>query len=92
MGIRRSGYEEQASRNAAAERLAERDTRRDFGFTCLRMVGFVAIGYVFLAFSARTSDMGIGQVLFWTGLTIWIPGVMFTLLGYYRRGEKRGDW
>jgi hypothetical protein len=92
MGIRRSGYEEQAARNAAAERLAERDTRRDFGFTCLRMVVLVAIGYVFLAFSARTRDMGSARVLYWTGLTIWIPGVMFTLLGYYRRGEKRGDW
>lgn len=92
MGLRRSGYEEQAARNAKANREAGRDTLRDFAFTCLRMIGFVAIGYVFVGFSAHTSDPGLGWVLFWAGVTIWIPGVMFTLLGYYRRGEKRGDW
>jgi hypothetical protein len=31
-------------------------------------------------------------VLWWTGLGVWIPGVLFSLLAAYRRGEKRGDW
>ena len=92
MAIRRPGLAEQAARNAQSEREAARDTRRDFIFTCLRMVMFVAIGYAFVGFSAHTADYWLGKVLFWAGLTIWIPGVMFTLLGYYRRGEKRGDW
>jgi O-antigen/teichoic acid export membrane protein len=56
------------------------------------MIAFVAVGYVFLGFSAHTPDIGLGEVLYWAGFTIWIPGVMFTLLGYYRRGERRGDW
>ncbi len=92
MAIRRAGLAEQAARNAEADREAARETRRDFVFTCLRMVALVAIGYAFVGFSAHTSDYWLGKVLFWAGLTIWIPGVMFILLGYYRRGEKRGDW
>ncbi|MEO7455422.1 MAG: hypothetical protein ABIY52_04120 [Gemmatimonadaceae bacterium] len=92
MGLPRADLKGVAERNAIANREADRDTRRDFVFTCLRMIGFVAIGYVFVGISAHVTDVALGWIYFWAGVTIWIPGVLFTLLGFYRRGEMRGDW
>ena len=81
-----------ARRNDAAHREALRDTRRDHVRTALACWGWCLLGLGFIALSFRLTDVTIAEALFWSGLGIGNAGIIFTLLGAYRRGEKRGDW
>lgn len=84
--------DELVTNHARAHQSASRETRRDLYKTCLHLVFWVLCGWVFIGFSAHSTDVGFGWVLYWAGFTVWIPGVLFSLLAAYRRGEKRGDW
>jgi fatty acid desaturase len=84
--------DEQVEKHEAAHRSAQRETTRDLVRTCGHLVFWVCGGWVFIGFSAHTTDKVLGWVLYWAGFTVWIPGVLFSLLAAYRRGEKRGDW
>ena len=84
--------DELVAKHQQAHRAATSETRADLRRTCLHLIFWVLCGWVFIGFSAHTTDVGLGWVLYWVGFTIWIPGVLFTLLAAYRRGEKRGDW
>ena len=88
----RKYQEELIAKHEEAHRSATRETGRDLIRTCFHLVFWVLFGWVFIGFSARTTDVGLGWVLYWAGFTVWIPGVLFSLLAAYRRGEKRGDW
>lgn len=92
MPIRRPDYDELIARREAEHRRATSDTFRDLAKTSLQMVGWVLAGWTFIAFSVHTTNEIVGRILWWTGLAVWIPGVLFALLAAYRRGERRGDW
>jgi hypothetical protein len=88
----RMDYEELIARRETEHHAAEGDRFRDLAKTCVHMVFWVLVGWVFIGFSAHTTNVIVGKVFFWTGFALWIPGVLFALLAAYRRGEKRGDW
>jgi fatty acid desaturase len=84
--------DELVAKHEAAHRDARKETTRDLLKTCGHMLFWVACGWAFIGLSAHTTNEVVGWVLFWGGLCVWIPGVLFSLLAAYRRGEKRGDW
>ena len=84
--------EELARRRFAEHRDAQRDTRRDYIWTALVCWAWCILGLAFIAVSFHLTDMVIAEALFWLGLGVGNAGMIFTLLGAYRRGEKRGDW
>ena len=92
MGIPRKAYDEQVARGEAEHRAAQSETYRDLALTCGHMVLWVLVGWAFIGLAVHTTSLALGKVLWWTGIGLWIPGVLFSLLAAYRRGEKRGDW
>lgn len=92
MPLPREYQEQLQAGREEAELAARRATTVDLFRTCVHMVAWVLAGWVFIGFAAHTTNQAIGWVLYWTGVAVWIPGVLFSLLGAYRRGEKRGDW
>jgi hypothetical protein len=86
-------YQEQLMRShAEANRPASRETFWDLVRTCGHMAFWLLCGWALIGLSAHTTDTRLGWPLFWAGITVWIPGVLFSLLAAYRRGERRGDW
>lgn len=84
--------DELARRRNAEHREAQRDTRRDHVRTALACWGWCILGLAFIALSFHLTDIAVAEALFWMGLGTGNAGIIFTLLGAYRRGEKRGDW
>jgi hypothetical protein len=91
MATPRPGYEEQVERNERLHRLAEGDARRDLYRTCLHMVFWVLCGLVLIGLAFHTADLGLGRIYYLAGKIVWIGGLSFTLLAYYRRQVHRGD-
>jgi hypothetical protein len=87
----RPGYEEQIERNERLHRLAERDTRRDLYRTCLQMVFWVLCGLALIGLAFHSDDYQVGSIFYLAGKVVWIGGISFTLLAYYRRQAHRGD-
>ena len=85
-------YEEIQKRGVRERQEANRETRRDLAFTALVCVAWSLGGIACIAWSAHTTDLLAGRLAFYTGLGAGNAGVIFTLLGAYRRGERRGDW
>jgi hypothetical protein len=50
------------------------------------------LGLYLLGWSVHTTDDRYGWLAFYAGLILGNAGIVFTLLGAYRRGEQRGDW
>jgi uncharacterized YccA/Bax inhibitor family protein len=71
---------------------ARRDTVRDLVRTCGHVVFWVLAGWMLIGFSAHSTNETLAWILYWAGYAVWIPGVLFSLLAAYRRGEKRGAW
>ncbi|MDQ2666776.1 MAG: hypothetical protein M3Z05_12285 [Gemmatimonadota bacterium] len=88
----RKDYEAQMVQRESEHHAAAGDTFRDLLKTSLQIVLWVLAGWTFIAFAVHTTNEIIGKILWWTGLGVWIPGVLFSLLAAYRRGERRGDW
>ena len=88
----KKAYEEQIARSELAHRAAHGETVRDLVRTCGHMIFWVLAGWGCIGLSAHSRNETLGWVFYWAGLAIWIPGVLFSLLAAYRRGEKRGDW
>jgi hypothetical protein len=83
--------EMQKERDAASAE-ADRERLRDFvrsGFVCLL---WSFLGVALILWSAHTTSYLYGWIAFFAGLGLGNGGILFTLLGLYRRGEKRGDW
>ena len=88
----RAILEQLAERNAAASEEAARDARADYLRSAVACFAWSAAGLYCLALSFHTTDTALGQAAFFGGLGIGNGGIIFTLLGVYRRGEQRGDW
>jgi hypothetical protein len=71
---------------------AEGERRRDLTWTALACLAWSALGIFCILWSAHTTSYTYGSIAFFTGLGVGNAGIIFTLLGAYRRGEKRGDW
>jgi hypothetical protein len=85
-------YAELIQKHEAAHRAARHDTLRDLLKTCGHIAFWTACGLVLLGLALHTHDAAYGRIFWLAGHTVWIPGVLFSLLAAYRRGEKRGDW
>ena len=92
MAIHRKSYDEQIVRGLAEHHAAQRETYRDLLRTCGHMVFWVLVGWVCIGFAVHITNLAMGRALWWLGILLWIPGVLFSLLAAYRRGERRGDW
>ena len=84
--------EEMAARNRRLAEEADADKRRDAVLTALCCLLWMALGVACLLWSFHTTDAAYGRAAFYAGLGIGNGGIVFTLLGFYRRGEQRGDW
>jgi len=85
-------YEELIEKHEKAHRAAKSDTFRDLLMTCGHLAFWVLCGLAFLGMALHTTDPSWGSIFWKAGHTVWIAGVLFSLLAAYRRGEKRGDW
>jgi fatty acid desaturase len=92
VAIPRPDYDALIERCEAEHKRAAGDTFRDLAKTCVQMVCWVLAGWTFIGFSVHTTNEIVGRILWWTGLGVWISGVLYSLLAAYRRGEQRGDW
>ena len=92
MPTRPPDYDALIERREVEHHRARSDTFRDLAKTCLHMVFWVLVGWTFIAFAVHTTNEIVGRILWWTGIGLWIPGVLYSLLAAYQRGEKRGDW
>ena len=85
-------YREQIARHEAAEREAERQTRREW----IRILALIALstglGLVGIAFAFHSYDVDRGWVYWWAGAFVWVTGVALTIISAYVRGVRRGDW
>lgn len=84
-------YEDRVERGERLHRLAERDARRDLYRTCLKMAFWVLCGLALIGLSFHSSDLESGRIFFLAGKIVWIGGLSYTLLAYYRRQVHRGD-
>ena len=84
--------EEMARKRAEEKVEADRITRRDLLFTALQCLFWSAVGLFLVAWSVHTTDPTLAKAAFVAGLGVGNAGIIFTLLGAYRRGERRGDW
>ena len=84
--------EELQRRRFAEHREAERDTWWDYARTALQCWGWCVLGVAMLAWSVHTTSEAYGRIAFWGGLAVGNAGIIFSILGLYRRGEARGDW
>ena len=75
---------------AAAE--ADRARRLDFFRTALECLAWCALGLAGMAWGLHSTDALLGRGLFYAGVGAGNAGIIFALLGCYRRGERRGDW
>lgn len=92
MPLPRAMLEDMGRRRRDESRLADRDRVRDLALTAVKCLAWAAAGLAFIAWSLHTSVMWLGKAAFWTGLAMGNAGILFSLLGAYRRGEERGDW
>lgn len=84
-------YERIGREREEASRAVARTERRELLRVCLEMIGWVALAFVFYAFSMRTSDEKLGRILFYSGMLVHVGGVLLAISGAYRRAEERGD-
>ena len=55
-------------------------------------MGWCVLGLAGIAWGVHTTDEALGQMAFWGGVGVGNVGWLFSVLGAYRRGERRGDW
>ena len=84
--------EEIATRTREENEEAKRETRRDLLRSSLQATAWVALGLFLIAWAMHTTSEAYGRIAFYAGVAIGNGGWIFTMLGAYRRGERRGDW
>lgn len=89
MALERPYEAEQVARNAMAERAARRDDWRALGRTLVQLACWVALGLFLMGWGLHSTDRAMGGIFWLAGQTIWLSGVLFTLLAAYRRGNQR---
>ena len=83
---------ELAERHLAEAAAADRDKLRDYAWTTVRCVLWCALGLLCIGWAFHTTDAEWGRAAFYLGVGVGNGGWIFTVLGAYRRGERRGDW
>jgi len=66
--------------------------RRAFLLTLVACVFWVAVGLGLMAWAVHTTDVGNGQIAFWSGFLAGYSGIVITLARYYLKGESAGWW
>ena len=84
--------EELQRKRLAEHRDAERDKRWDYVRTALLCWLWCLAGIALVAWSFHSSDERYARAIFWAGVGCGNAGMIFSILGLYRRGEARGDW
>jgi hypothetical protein len=79
-------------RRAQEDKAAERDKLLDYARTAVMCWAWCLVGLALIGWSFHTTDESWGRIAFLAGLGLGNAGMIFTLLGAYRRGEQRGDW
>jgi hypothetical protein len=92
MPLPRPLLEKMAAERNAAEVEAKRDRNRDLAWSALRCLLWSALGILCILWSAHTTDAAYGRIAFYGGLVVGNAGIVYTLLGVYKRGLSRGDW
>ena len=92
MPIPREIREELQRKRLSEHRQAERDKRWDFLRTALQCWWWCFAGVAMIAWSLQFSDERYARAVFWAGIGVGNAGIIFSILGLYRRGEARGDW
>jgi hypothetical protein len=92
MPTRKELYEAISHQRAEQAQEASRETIRDLAICAALCLGWATLGIFCILWSAHTSSLFWGKISFFSGIALGNGGVIFTLLGAYRRGEKRGDW
>lgn len=92
MALERPGDDEQVARHLVDERDARRDLRRDLRRTVLQIFVWVGAGYLLMGAALHASNRDVARIAWLAGQTVWLSGVLWTLLAAYRRGARRGDW
>lgn len=89
---RQAELERIAAERLAEERVASREARRALLWCLLGCVGWCGAGMFILGIAFYVTDLQLGWVFFWTGLTVGYAGMCYSLWRFYLRGEERGDW
>jgi hypothetical protein len=84
--------EELQRRHLGEHRQAERDKHWDFVRTALQCWAWCLAGLALVAWSFHSTNEVTARAMFWAGVGIGNAGMIFSILGLYRRGEARGDW
>ncbi len=92
MPLPRELLDDMAARRREEHVEAERDKFHDYLRSALICFFWSFLGCFLIMWSAHTSSLVYGRVAFFGGLALGNGGILFTLMGVYRRGEKRGDW
>ena len=71
---------------------ADRDRRHAFYRAAAECLAWCALGLLCMGWGFHTTDALMGRVALLVGIGAGNAGVIFALLGWYRRGERRGDW
>lgn len=91
-GLPGGDHDEQVERHPRAERAARRVLWRDLARTSLHLLAWAGAGLALIGWSWHTGDSEVGRVLWLAGQTVWLCGVLWSVLAAYRRGRTRGDW
>jgi hypothetical protein len=92
MPLPREMLEELGRKRREESVVANRDKARDLVLSALLCWLWALVGLACIAWSLHTTVLWLGKTAFWGGIAIGNSGILFTLLGTYRRGERRGDW
>ena len=83
---------ERAARHLEEQREISREAWRDGFFTCLKCGASALVAMFFFGLAMYVTDYALGMVYFWTALILGYSGMVTALLGFYARGEARGQW
>ncbi len=84
--------EELQRRRFSEHREAGRDTLRDYLRTGIQCIAWCLLGLALIGWSFNSTDDRYAKAIFWAGLGVGNAGIIFSILGLYRRGEAGGDW
>jgi hypothetical protein len=85
-------YDRIGRERLAASREMDRMYRWELVRTCGEMLGWTVTGCVIAAWGFHVTSPPRGRMLLMAGILVTWVGVLYSLIGAYRRGEKRGDW
>ena len=83
--------QEMVARHAAAEREAQRDSRRALVLFALEVLVATAMGLVLMGMALHTTDEALGRIYWYGGEAAWLAGLAIAIHRARRRAGDRGD-